>query len=221
MRSPSSAAVPGPREAIGADQLTKDLSPEEIRAASGSGSGGQPERPMLLPFQVVAGRYVIVRFLARGAMGEVYEAEDTVLHGRLALKTIRPTIAADGRAVDRFKREIALSRQITHPNVGRVFDIGIQQGGEGAGEVLFFTMELLAGESLATRITRKKRLSCAEALPILEQIAAGLEAAHAVGVIHRDLKSGNVMLVGSAEPLAPRSGRDHRLRPRSQHRALA
>jgi eukaryotic-like serine/threonine-protein kinase len=196
---PPPAATAGvPSGALGGEEPTLGLTPEELRAAGGSGSGGLPDQPTFLPSQVVAGRYEIIRFIARGAMGEVYEAEDRVLRGRLALKTIRPVIAADSRAVERFKREISLSRQITHPNVGRVFDIGHQQA--GAGEVLFLTMELLAGESLAARITRRKRLSCAEALPMLEQIAAGLGAAHAVGVIHRDLKSGNVMLVRSADP---------------------
>jgi serine/threonine protein kinase/tetratricopeptide (TPR) repeat protein len=202
-KPPSAAGAPRPKEAVEVDQPTKGLTAEEIRAASGSGSGAALERPTFLPSQIVAGRYEIVRFVASGAMGEVYEVEDTVLRGRLALKTIRPVIAADDRAVERFKREIALSRQITHPNVGRVFDIGIQQAGEGRGEVLFFTMELLVGESLAARITRRKRLPCVEALPILEQIAAGLGAAHAVGVIHRDLKSGNVMLVTPADPSRP------------------
>ena len=192
---PSAASVPGSSGVPEGAQPTLGLTPEELRAAGGSGSGGLPDQPTFLPSQVVAGRYEIVRFIARGAMGEVYEAEDRVLRGRLALKTIRPVIAADGRAVERFKREISLSRQITHPNVGRVFDIGQEEG-----DVLFLTMELLAGESLAARITRRKRLSCSEALPIIAQIAAGLEAAHAVGVIHRDLKSGNVMLVRSADP---------------------
>jgi tetratricopeptide (TPR) repeat protein len=202
-KPPSDAGTAPPKEAVAADQPTKDLTAEEIRAASGSGSGAALERPTFLPSQIVAGRYEIVRFVASGAMGEVYEVEDAVLRGRLALKTIRPAIAADDRAVERFKREIALSRQITHPNVGRVFDIGMQQAGEGRGEVLFFTMELLVGESLAARITRRKRLTCAEALPVLEQIAAGLGAAHAVGVIHRDLKSGNVMLVSPTDASRP------------------
>jgi eukaryotic-like serine/threonine-protein kinase len=197
VRPPGSAS---PGAASGGDQPTRELAPEEIRAASGSGSGGAPARPAFLPPQVVAGRYAVVRFIARGAMGEVYEVEDSVLHVRVALKTIRPEIAMDGRAVERFKREIALARQITHPNVCRVFDIGSHPASEGGCEVPFLTMELLAGESLASRVARKRRLSCAEALPILGQIAAGLEAAHAVGVIHRDLKSGNVMLVGPSGP---------------------
>ncbi len=84
--------------------------------------------PRFSPNQSVGGRYRVIRFIARGAMGEVYEVEDAVLRGRVALKTIRPEIAREPSVAERFKREIALSRRITHPKVCRIYDIGVDEG---------------------------------------------------------------------------------------------
>jgi tRNA A-37 threonylcarbamoyl transferase component Bud32 len=145
--------------------------------------------------QIVAGRYRVVRFLARGGMGEVYEAFDAELHDAVALKTIRAEIA-DEASLERFKREIHIARRIAHPNVCRVFDLGRHDGGDGQ-HVFFLTMELLRGETLAARIARG-RLTPPAMLPILDQLARGLEAAHAMGVIHRDLKPSNVVLTVDA-----------------------
>src|SRR3970282_2503640 len=80
---------------------------------------------------VVAGRYRIARFLAQGGMGEVYEADDLELGGKVALKTVKPEIAAQKGAIDRFKREIAMARKVTHPGVCRIFDLGRHQAAEG------------------------------------------------------------------------------------------
>jgi eukaryotic-like serine/threonine-protein kinase len=152
--------------------------------------------PALPEGAVVAGRYRVVRFLARGGMGEVYEAEDNELGERIALKTLRTLGGSQGssesRSIDRFKREVQLARKVTHPNVCRIFDLGVDQA--GGGRIVFLTMELLAGESLAERLERG-RLAPAEALPLVAQMADALAAAHAAGVIHRDFKSSNVMLV--------------------------
>ncbi len=148
---------------------------------------------------LVAGRYRIVRFIARGGMGEVYEVEDLTLKGRLALKTIRPDVAADEKNVARFRREIQLARSITHPNVCRIHGLGFHDQATAsqakpATRILFLTMELLAGETLLDRIRQRGRFSTGEALPIVQQLAAGLDAAHGLGIVHRDFKSGNVML---------------------------
>ncbi len=148
-----------------------------------------PKPPVFAPEAVLAGRFRIVRFIARGGMGEVYEAEDQVLGERVALKTIRSDVANDQRSMERFLREVHLSRSVTHPNVCRIFDVFHHDG------LHFLTMELLPGETLAERLTRAGRLSPAEALPLVEQMAGALGAAHEAGVIHRDFKSGNVMLV--------------------------
>jgi tetratricopeptide (TPR) repeat protein len=159
------------------------------------------------PSEVVSARYRIEEFLGEGGMGEVYQAEDLGLHERVALKTIRPQIAASPEALERFKREIKLSRKVTHRNICRVFDLGEHQVGQDGTPrtASFFTMELLRGESLAQRLRRDGKLDPREALSIVEQIGAGLAAAHAADVVHRDFKSGNVMLVPDATSKLPRA----------------
>lgn len=147
---------------------------------------------------LAAGRLRILGLLGRGGMGEVYEAEDTLLRERVALKTLRPEIAADADGLIRFRHEIQLARRVTHPNVCRIFDLGMHQG-KAAAPITFLTMELLRGETLASRLARSGPLAPEEALPLARQMAAGLEAAHRCGVIHRDFKSSNVMLVPGRE----------------------
>jgi len=148
------------------------------------------------PDELVAGRYRVIRFIARGGTGEVYEVEDFELRARIALKTLRPELADDDLVLARFRHEINLSRKITHAHVCRIFDLGFHPSPRG--RVTFFTMELLAGESLRQRIQRTGRMDATEALPIVEQMVEGLSAAHADGVVHRDFKSDNVMLVAPA-----------------------
>jgi tetratricopeptide (TPR) repeat protein/tRNA A-37 threonylcarbamoyl transferase component Bud32 len=143
--------------------------------------------------EVVAGRYRVVRYLARGGMGEVYEAEDLELGERVALKTIRAE-SRDRAAEEHFKREIQLSRKVTHANVCRIFDVGYHVRADGE-RVVFLTMELLLGETLRERVRRDGALPLPEAANLLRQIAAGLGAAHAAGVVHRDFKSANVIMV--------------------------
>src|ERR1700722_219315 len=148
--------------------------------------------------QILAGRFRILRFVARGGMGEVYEAEDLELRERVALKTVRFEMADNERTIERFKREIQLGRKVTHPNVCRTFDVfrHVEQTEQGESrETLVVSMELLRGTTLSQRIGLESRLTTDKALPIVEQIAAGLQAAHDVGVIHRDFKSANVILV--------------------------
>jgi eukaryotic-like serine/threonine-protein kinase len=156
-----------------------------------------------LPGEILAGRFRVVRFVARGGMGEVYEAEDLELKEPVALKTARTETALGPHEVERFRREISLARKVTHPNVCRTFDVfrHVATAHDGsARETLFVSMELLSGETLEKFIRHKGRLSPAAALPIVTQMASGLSAAHQVGVIHRDFKSSNVILV------APSSG---------------
>ena len=149
-------------------------------------------------------RFKVLRFIAKGGAGEVYEAQDLELRCPVALKVARPEVTGNENAMERFRREIALARQVTHPNVCRIFDIFRQEipaatpGGQPR-ETLFLTMELLNGESLASRIHRHGPLSIEEALPLIEDMVDGLQAAHRVGVIHRDFKSANVVLVEEAD----------------------
>jgi hypothetical protein len=149
-------------------------------------------QPRFVEGEVLAGRYQVVRFLAAGGMGEVYEADDVELRTRVAIKVVRAEIAADPRAIDRLKREIHLARRVTHPNVCRIFDVGFL---EGTPRVPFLTMELLDGETLSDWLAGKVRLDPDEALPIAQQLADALTAAHEAGIVHRDFKSANIMLV--------------------------
>jgi serine/threonine protein kinase/tetratricopeptide (TPR) repeat protein len=149
------------------------------------------------PAELVAERFRIIRFVARGGMGEVYEAQDIELHERVALKSIRSDLLDDGKALDRFKREIHLARKVTHPNVCRIFDLFRQPSPAtgGRSSVVFVAMELLEGETLAEFLRRQPRLGVSDARPIALQISMGLGAAHSAGVLHRDFKPGNVLLV--------------------------
>ena len=153
----------------------------------------------------IAGRFVIVRFIARGGMGEVYEADDTALRTRVALKTLRPELAADAGSLERFRREVLLARSVAHPNVCRVFEFHSTVA--NGGPLTFLTMEYLQGESLTAFLTRNGPLTPEQALPLVRQMAAALDAAHGHGVVHRDFKPGNVVLVpraGASGSEAPR-----------------
>lgn len=154
-------------------------------------------RPALAPGDVVAGRFRVVRRLGSGGMGDVYEVWDQDLGAAVALKTLRPDLVRDPTALDRFRREVQLTRQVTHRNVCRVYDFVHQRGVDVEGprhEIMGLTMELLRGETLAEHLSRSGAFAPHEALPIVRQIATALAAAHRVGVVHRDLKCGNVML---------------------------
>nr|HEX4313016.1 serine/threonine-protein kinase [Kofleriaceae bacterium] len=140
---------------------------------------------------LVAGRYRVVRAVASGAMGDVYEVVDLELREHVALKTLLAELAGEPRASDRLRREVQLARRITHPNVCRLFDVGTAEAGDAT--LTFLTMELLAGDTLADRLARG-RLTLPEAATVVAQLAAGLDAVHAAGVVHRDLKSENIVL---------------------------
>ena len=148
--------------------------------------------------EVVSDRFRIVELRDRGGMGEVYEAFDLELGERVALKTIRSELAWDESVVERFRREALLARRVTHRNVCRIHDV-FHVRREESEDVLFLTMEYLEGENLASYRSRQGPIDWREAIPILSQILSGLEAACSVGVLHRDLKAENVMLVPEAE----------------------
>ena len=148
--------------------------------------------------EIVAGRFRIVQFLARGGMGEVYEAIDFHLQNKhYALKTIRPDLASDPAMRLRFEREVLLAREVQHPNVCVTYDLFNVEGPRGP--LTFLTMKLVRGESLQARLRRSGPFPADSALPIVRQMAAGLDAAHRAGVIHRDFKPANVMLECSGD----------------------
>jgi hypothetical protein len=145
------------------------------------------------PGQIIAERYRVVALAGRGGMGEVYRAEDLRLTQVVAIKFLPESLSQDAAALARFHTEVRTARQVSHPNVCRVFDIGEAEG------ALFLTMEYVDGEDLASVVRRIGRLSPDKATEIARQICAGLAAAHERGVIHRDLKPANVMLDGSGK----------------------
>jgi tetratricopeptide (TPR) repeat protein len=148
---------------------------------------------------LLAGRFRVVRFIAAGGMGDVYEVDDLELGERLALKAIRPEVVGNPRTLARFKREVQFAKRVTHPNVCRIHDFGTHRdtaARDGAVDVVFLTMQLLPGETLAERLRRTGRMSLPEALPLVVQMAEALNAAHDAGVIHRDFKTSNVILAG-------------------------
>jgi tetratricopeptide (TPR) repeat protein len=140
---------------------------------------------------VLAGRYEILQLIGRGGMGAVYKARDTELDRIVALKLIRPELAKNPQILRRFKQELILARQITHKNVIRIFDLGQSDG------IKFITMDFVEGWDLRQVLLEKGKLAPEQAARIMLQICRALEAAHAEGVIHRDLKPQNVMLDAS------------------------
>ncbi|HVP62336.1 MAG TPA: protein kinase [Myxococcaceae bacterium] len=143
---------------------------------------------------MLAGRFVVLRFVARGGMGGVYEARDMVLQSTVALKVLEPRVAADPAAMTRFHREVLLARQVSHPNVCRVYEFFETTNSVGE-PIHFLTMEFLEGQTLSRWLRRKGRLALNEAIPLVNQMCEGLSAAHEEGVVHRDFKSSNVILV--------------------------
>jgi serine/threonine-protein kinase len=140
---------------------------------------------------LVADRYRIVGLLGRGAMGEVYRADDLKLDQPVALKFLHDAVQQDAERRERFYNEVRLARRITHAAVCRVHDLGEVDG------LPFLSMEYVDGEDVASLLRRIGRLPGGKALEIARQICAGLAAAHARGVLHRDLKPSNVMLDGT------------------------
>ena len=142
----------------------------------------------LLPGTVLAARYEILNLVGEGGMGAVYRARDRELEREVAVKVIRPELARNAQVLLRFKQELILARQVTHRNIIRIFDLGSAEG------LRFITMEYIEGEDIAQVLARRGKLSATEAVQIVVQVARGLEAAHAEGVVHRDLKPQNIML---------------------------
>jgi serine/threonine-protein kinase len=138
--------------------------------------------------EVVCGRYEIVARLGQGGMGTVYKVLDRELDRFLALKTIRPDLVTNAGSLRRLKQEVLLSRQISHRNVIRVYNLDVAEG------LRFILMEFVEGEDLKAILNRRKKLPYNEALEIVTQVCAGLAAAHAEDVVHRDLKPQNVLM---------------------------
>lgn len=162
-------------------------------APADSGGGDRSRDDLSLTFQagdLVNDRFRIVALLGRGGMGSVYRAEDLTLGQPVALKFLDPEYGTDPGWLARFHREARMGREVTHPNVCRIYDIG-ESGGR-----IFISMEYVDGEDLSSVIKRIGRLPQERAKEIGRQVCLGLAAAHARGILHRDLKPANIMLDG-------------------------
>ena len=167
----------------------------------GKGAAGAPppsasssvDEGRFLPGTVLAGRYRIAGLLGRGGMGEVYRATDLTLGQAVALKFLPEATANDDRALARFYNEVRIARQVTHPNVCRVYDVGVAEG------LHYISMEFVDGEDLGSLLRRIGRLPVDKAVETARKLCAGLSAAHEKGVLHRDLKPANVMIDGRGQ----------------------
>jgi len=171
--------IPEPQRSL----LFQELLRLELYYQQQSGRQGR-----FLPGVVLADRFRIVSLLGRGGMGEVYRADDMKLGQPVALKFLPEGLAGDPQFLDLFYNEVRLARQVAHPNVCRVYDIGDVEGQH------FLSMEYVDGEDLARLLKRIGRLPPDRGIAISRQLCAGLAAAHAAGIVHRDLKPANVML---------------------------
>ena len=174
------------------------LSPE---GPSGAGDRPGPRAPSIDPTQthvditrrlapgtLIAGRYRLDRLVGLGGMGVVYRALDEELGVPVAVKVLRPDLAADPSVIERFRSELVLARQVTHRSVVRIHDIGEHE------DLRFLTMDFVDGRSLREILERDGPLPLERALAILRQVAEGLEQAHAAGIVHRDLKPANILV---------------------------
>ncbi|MFY9826367.1 MAG: serine/threonine-protein kinase, partial [Thermoanaerobaculia bacterium] len=144
--------------------------------------------PRLETGALLAGRYRILDLVGAGGMGMVYRAKDQQLGLIVAVKVLRPDLARDGVWLSRFKQELLLARQVSHANVVRIHDIG------NDGDLAFLTMDFVPGRRLGDLLAEEKRLAPGRAVEIARQIALALQAAHRAGVVHRDIKPGNVLV---------------------------
>jgi serine/threonine protein kinase/tetratricopeptide (TPR) repeat protein len=158
-------------------------------------SGGAPSAAVLQIGDVLGGRYEILQLLGEGGMGAVYKASDRELDRFVALKVIRPELGSNPAILARFKQELLLAHQVTHRNVIRIYDLGEAEG------LRFITMEYIEGQDLRSIIREKKKFAPEEAVDVIQQVCQALDAAHSVGVIHRDLKPQNIMQDGSGRIL--------------------
>ncbi len=170
---------------------------------AGYGYAAVSRHQLFVPGELLLERFRIVRLIGRGGMGEVYEAEDLEVGWRVALKTIRGEITGNLQSQPRFRREVQLARRVSHPNVCRIHELFALPERVGAFAVsrhyptLFLTMEFLPGVTLREKLQREGPLPWRKAEETIAQVCAGLEAIHSAGIVHRDLKSRNIMLVES------------------------
>ena len=163
-----------------------------------TGSGKPPGKPggWIVPGEVVAERYRIEGLLGEGGMGAVYAAQDLELEEEVAIKVLQVAPGANSeKMLSRFKQEIRLARRIVHPNVCRIYEFG------SWGKLKFVTMELVRGETLSQLMKRPDDLDLDAKLALFQGMLEGLDAAHQIGIIHRDIKPQNIMITPEGRPV--------------------
>lgn len=145
--------------------------------------------------QVIGERYQVEGHLGEGGMGQVYLARHLLMGRRCALKVMVPALSTNAEALGRFNREATNASRISHPNVCAVYDFGLTSDG-----LVFLAMELVEGETLAELAAASGPMPVSRAVPIVRQVAAGLQAAHDLGIVHRDLKLDNIMVAAAGDP---------------------
>src|SRR5712691_6295764 len=163
---------------------------DDVTAPARPAAPGSAGNLAFAPGEVFAERYRIVTLLGHGGMGDVYRSSDLRVGQAVALKFLAPRSSSLSRRLERFVHELQLARQIAHPNVCRVYDIGEWRGHP------YLSMEYIDGEDLRSLLTRVGHLPADKALDVAHQLCAGLAAAHEQGVLHLDLKPANVMIDG-------------------------
>ena len=158
------------------------------------GEGGERDTAALRPGTVVGGKFVLLRRIGEGGVGVVFEAEDTWIGRRVAIKVLHAHLAARTDVLARFRREARAAATIHHPNIVAVFEVGQRHDGS-----FFIVQELIDGETLREHMDAQGRLTPAAALEILVPIMGALASAHRAGIVHRDIKPENILLTRSAE----------------------
>ena len=153
----------------------------------------------LAPGSPITDRYRLVRHIATGGMGAVWEAEDSVLGRHVAVKILKPEYSSDAEFVERFRAEAKVTARISHPGVAAVYDYGQFSDPDSGVPLSYLVMELVAGEPLSDVLARRPQLPLRHTLDMLEQTGRALNAAHAIGLVHRDVKPGNILITPSGQ----------------------
>jgi serine/threonine protein kinase len=155
---------------------------------------------MLTSGQLLADRYRLVRRIAVGGMGEVWEAVDTRLDRHVAIKVLKPELSGDAEFLHRFRTEARTTASLNHPGIAAVHDYGETNAVvDGPKDTAYLVMELVEGDPLAAILAKERRISAERTLEILEQAGNALQAAHERGYVHRDVKPGNIMITPTAD----------------------
>jgi eukaryotic-like serine/threonine-protein kinase len=179
----AASALPALCEEIAVTRVKRTAATSAVKATARHAAGGP-----IAAGTILGGRYRVISQLGEGGMGVVYKAHDIELDDVVALKMLLPSLVADAEQLDRLKSEIKLARKITHQNVLRTFDFGEVDGRP------YISMEYVRGLTLRYLLSETQRVPYSAALRIARQLAAGLAAAHEVGVLHRDIKPENLIL---------------------------